>query len=232
MYAPLKRQMFLDGDDRRTDTQTTPVHPSHSEMDPTQEKQFKAELLECEPLLRSFAQNLSRNRDLAEDLTQDTLLKAWRARSRYTPGSNLKAWLHTIMRNLFYSYKRRSWREMPWDAASAARLPDGRSGQTSVVELRDTLRAFQCIPSDQREALALIAAGGFSYSEAAEICHCKVGTLKSRVARARQSLISLLDGKKALPAASSLLPDSIDEIAAELAILAFGTNKAGLRANP
>lgn len=154
---------------------------------------FKADLQALIPFLRAFARSLCRNLDLAEDLAQDTLLKAWRSRNSYTPGTNLKAWLFTILRNEFYSNKRRAWRQIPWDQDKAERRPDLEDRQSWSSELTDTVRALYCIADEQREALILVAAGGFSYEEVAEICQCPVGTIKSRVCRARHSLIAILE---------------------------------------
>src|SRR5579862_6039802 len=160
---------------------------------------FKADLQALIPFLRAFARSLCRNLDLAEDLAQDTLLKAWRSRSSYTPGTNLKAWLFTILRNEFYSNKRRAWRQVDWDQDKAEMRPDLEDRQSWSSDLSDTVRALYCLPDEQREALVLVAAGGFSYEEAAEICRCPVGTVKSRVCRARQGVMAILeDGATAL----------------------------------
>jgi RNA polymerase sigma-70 factor (ECF subfamily) len=115
------------------------------------------------------------------------------------PGTNLKAWLFTILRNQFYSDRRRAWRQAPWDQEAAERIPGGGQDQGWAAELSDTARALRCLTDEQREALILVGAGGFSYEDAAEICNCAVGTVKSRVARARKALIAILDGDEALP---------------------------------
>src|SRR5262249_46986863 len=146
----------------------------------TEDAQFEADLLELKPFLVSFARNLTHDSELAEDLTQDTLLSAWRARRNFKLGTNLKAWLCIILRNHFYSHARRAWRQMAWDQESAELMSNERPDQTSAVELADTARALECIPTLQREALTLIGAGGFSYEEAAKICNCNQGTLKTR----------------------------------------------------
>ena len=156
---------------------------------------FKADLQALIPFLRAFARSLCRNVDLAEDLAQDALLKAWRSRSSYAPGTNLKAWLFTILRNEFYSNRRRAWRQVAWDQEEAEQRPDLEDRQLWSSELSDTVRALYCLVDEQREALVLVAAGGFSYEEAAEICQCPVGTVKSRVCRARNSLLAILDNQ-------------------------------------
>ena len=154
---------------------------------------FKADLQALIPFLRAFARSLCRNSDLAEDLAQDALLKAWRSRTSYTPGTNLKAWLFTILRNEFYSNRRRAWRQAPWDEDAAEKRPDLENHQMWKSELSDTVRALYYLTNEQREALILVSAGGFSYDEVAEICQCAVGTVKSRVCRARRNLMAILD---------------------------------------
>src|SRR6202012_4715442 len=105
----------------------------------------------------------------------------------------------TILRNQFYSDRRRAWRQAPWDQDAAERIPGSTGEQSWAAELSDTARALKSLSDEQREALILVGAGGFSYEDAAEICNCAVGTVKSRVARARRALIAILDGDEALP---------------------------------
>ena len=159
---------------------------------------FKTELLALIPFLRAFARSLCGNPEMADDLAQETLVKAWQSRDTFIPGTNLKAWLFTILRNQFYSDRRRAWRQAPWDQESAERIPGSREDQGWAAELSDTARALRCLSDEQREALILVGAGGFSYEDAAAICHCAVGTVKSRVARARRALINILDGNDSL----------------------------------
>ena len=156
---------------------------------------FKSELLSLIPFLRAFARSLCGNYESADDLAQETLVKAWQSRSAFEPGTNLKAWLFTILRNQFYSDRRRAWRQVPWDQDAAERVPGTSQDQNWSAELSDTSRALRQLPDEQREALILVGAGGFSYEDAAAICHCAVGTVKSRVARARKALIAILDGQ-------------------------------------
>lgn len=165
---------------------------------------FRKELLELIPFLRAFSRSLCGNRDAADDLAQDALAKAWQSRASFRPGSNLKAWLFTILRNQFYSDRRRSWRQTPLDTATAERIQSPRDEQNRATELSDTTRALYCLPPEQREALILVGVGGFSYEEAAAIGGCAVGTVKSRVARARHALIAMLDGKTELSGAERL----------------------------
>src|SRR3569833_745474 len=155
---------------------------------------FKNELLGLVPFLRAFARSLTGNPEAADDLAQETLVKAWQSRSSFIHGTNLKAWLFTIMRNQYYSDRRRAWRQAPWDQEAAERIPGGSEDQVHSAELSDTVRALRRLSDEQREALILVGAGGFSYEDAAAICKCAVGTVKSRVARARKTLIDILDG--------------------------------------
>ena len=155
--------------------------------------QLETGFVELLPRLRAFARSMSSNRELAEDLTQEALAKAWRCRRSFTPGSNLKAWLFRILRNEFYSHQRRAWRQAPWDAEWAENIPAPSDEQHWAVELSDTIGAIKTLPTDQREALVMVGLGGFSYDDAAALSNCAVGTAKSRVARARKMLREILD---------------------------------------
>jgi len=149
---------------------------------------FKSDLLGAIPGLRAFAVSLTQNSDRADDLVQETLVKAWDKQDSFQPGTNLKAWLFTILRNEFYSQMRKRGREVQdSDGAFTARLAIHPS-QHGQLDLQDFRAALQLLPEDQREAIVLIGAAGFSYEEAAEICNCAVGTIKSRVSRARTRL--------------------------------------------
>ena len=157
---------------------------------------FRDELVAAIPILRGFARSLSGNRDRADDLVQETLAKAIANRDKYRPGTNLHAWLVTILRNQYYSEGRRRWREVSdADGAHAARLTDPPA-QHGHLELRDFLAALQALPDDQREALILVGASGLSYEEAAEVLVTRIGTVKSRVSRARARLEAMLDGEQ------------------------------------
>src|SRR5579862_278604 len=183
--------------------------------------QFKAGLLELIPFLRAFARSLCGNPDVADDLVQETLVKAWQSRTSFSPGTNLKAWLFTILRNQFYSDRRRTWRQVPWDQDAAERIPGASEEQSWAAQLSDTARALSTLSDEQREALILVGAGGFSYEAAAQICNCAVGTVKSRVARARKTLISMLDGKDPLPnVGGGVEGDAANDIMAQLDRLA------------
>jgi RNA polymerase sigma-70 factor (ECF subfamily) len=189
---------------------------------------FKSELLALIPFLRAFARSLCGNPETADDLAQETLVKAWQSRDTFIPGTNLKAWLFTILRNQFYSDRRRAWRQAPWDQESAERIPGSREDQGWAAELSDTARALRCLSDEQREALILVGAGGFSYEDAAAICHCAVGTVKSRVARARRALINILDGNDSLQGTSRPAQgDAAKEIMSQLDDLVPDRKKSG-----
>ena len=154
---------------------------------------FKNELARVIPHLRAFGRSLSGNRDLADDLVQETLMKAWAARKRFQAGTNMRAWTFIILRNLFLSQMRRARFRGEWDEQSADKLLAAPASQDRHIELADMQRALLHLPQPQREALILVGAGGFAYEEAAEICGCAVGTIKSRVARGRAALEQLLE---------------------------------------
>lgn len=152
----------------------------------------KKELIAAIPRLRAFAFSLCRNSDRADDLVQQTLVKAWANMSSFEPGSNIAAWLYTILRNEFYSEFRKLRHEVPdTDGAFAARLASYPT-QDSHIDFQDFRAALFKLADDHREALMLIGASGLSYEEAAKICGCAVGTMKSRVHRARSKLAELL----------------------------------------
>ena len=157
---------------------------------------FRQDIVALIPQLRAFARNLCQQRDMSEDLAQETLVKAWRSQSHFKAGTNLKAWLFTILRNEFYSQKRRSWRQTHWDEAKGERIATPADPQLWSLQLSDAVRGLRELPDGQREALILVAAAGFSYEEAAEICKTPAGTIKSRVARGRIALGEMLDGDR------------------------------------
>lgn len=154
---------------------------------------FKRELAAVIPHLRAFGRSLSGNRDLADDLVQETLMKAWAARKRFQAGTNMRAWTFIILRNLYLSQMRRARFKGEWDDLVADRILAAPAGQDRYLELDDIQRALLHLPEAQREALILVGAGGFAYEEAADICGVAVGTIKSRVARGRVALEQLLN---------------------------------------
>lgn len=153
---------------------------------------FKAELTELIPHMRAFARSLCGEAGQGDDLAQEALLKAWQARASYQPGTNLKAWTFMIVRNQFYSDKRRSWRSQPLDQEVAERTLVARDNPMATLELDEVRRALAMLPEEQRDALIMIGAGGLSYEEVAEMSGCAVGTIKSRVSRARDRLALIL----------------------------------------
>lgn len=160
---------------------------------------FKTELVTHLSAVRALARSLCGGTALADDLTQEALIKAWASRDSFTPGTNMRAWLCTILRNVFYSHIRRHAREIQdVEGVHAGKLV-AQPEQQGHVELQDLAEAMQKLPEDQREALMLVAAAGFSYEEAADICGCAVGTIKSRVSRARQTLLQMFDGDDDAP---------------------------------
>jgi RNA polymerase sigma-70 factor (ECF subfamily) len=149
-------------------------------------------VLAAVPSLRAFAISLCGNVDRADDLVQETLLRALANINSFQPGSNMPAWLFTILRNLFRSEYRKRRREVEDADGSYAQSLKSQPEQTARVEFQEFRTALAKLPPDQREALILVGASGFSYEEAAAICECAVGTIKSRVNRARARLSEML----------------------------------------
>jgi len=173
---------------------------------------LKRELVALIPHLRAFARTLTGDPTAADDLAQDAMMKAWDARASYQLGTNMKAWTFMILRNQFYSEKRRSWRQTQLDQEAAERTLVAVDDPESPLALDELRQALNTLPEEQREALILVGAGGFAYEEAAEICQCAVGTVKSRVSRARKALLATLesgsygrDGRAAGDAMRSIL---------------------------
>jgi RNA polymerase sigma-70 factor (ECF subfamily) len=145
------------------------------------------------PSLRAFAWSLSRNAADADDLVQETLTKAWASRASFRPGSNLRAWLFTILRNGWYTTASRRQREMPDEDGHHAASLTTPANQEWSVELHAMQAALNSLPPDHREAIVMVGAAGLSYEEAAQISGCALGTIKSRVNRARNRLAEILD---------------------------------------
>lgn len=144
------------------------------------------------PAMRAFALSLCRNGSTADDLVQDTIVKAWKNIDKFKAGTNMRAWLFTILRNTFYSDRRKAKREVAdVDGQMAATLSQ-KPDHDGRMAMNDFETEFAKLPSEQREALMLVGAMGFSYEEAAETCRVAVGTIKSRVNRGRVRLIELL----------------------------------------
>ena len=153
---------------------------------------FKREMLATLPSLRAFAVSLTGRHDKADDLVQDTIMKAWAKQDSFEMGTNIKAWLFTILRNEFYSQMRKRGREVQDSEGAFTERLSVHPAQYGAMDLEDFKKALDSLPADQREAIILIGASGFSYEEAAEICDCAIGTMKSRVSRARVRLQELL----------------------------------------
>jgi RNA polymerase sigma-70 factor (ECF subfamily) len=164
----------------KTRTESAPVHP-------------RDEIVEHLGAMRAFAVSLTRNSATADDLVQDTLVKAWTNIDKFKAGTNMRAWLFTILRNTFYSLRRKRKREVEDGegvlSAGLAQKPD----HDGRLQMREFGEAFGQLPDEQREALILVGAGGFSYEEAADMCGVRVGTIKSRVNRARNRLTEMLE---------------------------------------
>src|ERR671917_611061 len=166
------------------------------DLDEAAEAAFKRDLVGLIPHLRAFARTLCGDPAAADDLAQDAMMKAWDARTSFQPGTNMKAWTFMILRNQFYSEKRRSWRQSQLDQEAAERTLVAADDPAAPIALDELRQALRSPPDEEREALILVGAGGFAYEEAAEICGCAVGTIKSRVARGRVALETLLaEGK-------------------------------------
>ncbi|HEX3364099.1 sigma-70 family RNA polymerase sigma factor [Phenylobacterium sp.] len=188
------------------------ARPSRSGSD---DEGFKRELVQLIPHLRAFARTLCGDPAAADDLAQDAMMKAWDARASFQMGTNMKAWTFMILRNQFYSEKRRSWRQSQLDQEAAERTLVAVDDPEAPVALDELRQGLAMLPAEQREALILVGAGGFAYEEAAEICNCAVGTVKSRVSRARRALHGILesgsydrDGASAGDAMRAILADA------------------------
>lgn len=154
------------------------------------------ELVDHLPALRAFALSLTRNSATADDMVQDTLVKAWTNIEKFQVGTNMRAWLFTILRNTYYSNRRKAKREVAdvdgvfTESLSQKPDHDGR------LQMNDFRAAFAQLADEQREALILVGASGFSYDEAAKTCGVAVGTVKSRVNRGRAKLAELMHLKE------------------------------------
>ena len=150
------------------------------------------EMLEHLSSLRAFALSLTRNSAAADDLVQDTIVKAWKNFGSFKPGTNLRAWLFTILRNTFYSSRRKARREVADVDGVMAESMAEKPAHDGRLALVDFEKAFEELPVEQREALILVGASGMSYEEAAETCGVAIGTIKSRVNRGRERLAELM----------------------------------------
>jgi RNA polymerase sigma-70 factor, ECF subfamily len=163
---------------------TTAIHASNI---------AEKDLLDCVPHLRAFAWFLARNRERADDLVQDTIVRALGAAQQFRVGTNLKGWMFTILRNLHYNEVRKNRVQTQSLDDPLAYEPAVLPSQVASLEFGDFRRAFWQLADDRREALILIGASGLSYEEAAKVCDCPKGTIKSRVSRARRELLQILE---------------------------------------
>ncbi len=201
------------------------------EAAPLSDEAFRAKLAEVLPQLRAFARSLASARpDMADDLVQDALLRAWTARAKFREGTNFRAWIFVILRNLFLSDMRRNKFRGEWNDITAEKKLIAEASQERHIELSDLQRALSMLPIGQREALILVGAGGFSYQDTAEITGVAVGTVKSRVARARTALEAILAGDVALPGTGQAPGEShpIEEIMGRLDVIVDGGTDPGI----
>ena len=155
--------------------------------------EWHTRLLDLLPNLRAFANSLCKDPDYADDLVQQTLLKAWKGRHSFHEGSNLKAWLFAILRNTFLTELRKRKYETEDPDEELQGSLTSRGGQQAHMDMLDFERALAKLPQEQREVLILVGAEGVSYDDAALICGCAIGTIKSRMNRAREKLCELME---------------------------------------
>ncbi|HWE76837.1 MAG TPA: sigma-70 family RNA polymerase sigma factor [Stellaceae bacterium] len=158
---------------------------------------FATDLAALRPFLLKRAIHLTNKRELAEDLVQTTFARALQASAQFTPGTNLKGWVATILHHEFYSHHRRSWRSASWSDEIAATLSSPLGEQESALDLQQVACALNDLPEGQREALVAIGLLGFAYEEVATLFNCSTGTVKSRVSRARIGLMEAVQQRRA-----------------------------------
>jgi RNA polymerase sigma-70 factor (ECF subfamily) len=159
---------------------------------------FTRDMTASLPALHSFARSLCRQGDMAEDLVQETMVRAWSSRHTFLPGSNFRPWLFTILRNQFYNAMRMQARTVTWEPEAAERLLVQEPEQEARIHLEDVERALSQLPDNQREMLLLIAGAGMTYEEAAVAADCKLGTVKSRINRGRAAIRMIIEGGDAV----------------------------------
>jgi len=191
---------------------------------------FERELVALIPFLRTLSRRLCSGRAIAEDMAQDALARAWRAQASFEAGSNMKAWLFTILRNCINSQARRDWRQAAWDETAALRIAAPPLEQEWAMQLSDVSRAVSRLPTRQREALILVGAGGLTHREASQITGAGECTMKSRIARGRAALLDLLEGGERLPPRAAVrAKDAGSDILAQLSAIT-SLSRAGLGA--
>jgi RNA polymerase sigma-70 factor (ECF subfamily) len=162
------------------------------------DEEFKAQMVALIPRLRAFARGLCRDADLGDDIAQEAMMRAWSSRDTFRPGSNFRAWMFMIVRNHFYTTAAKRSLTVVWDPEAAERLLVQAPTQEDGLHLDDVNRAMARLPDKQREMLLLIAGAGVSYEEASEIAGCSMGTVKSRLNRARIAIRELIDHNQPL----------------------------------
>jgi len=187
----------------RGSARTVERNPTTSDL----ELSVRTSMLEAIPRLRAFAVSLSRNPERADDLVQETLLRAWSDLGRFEPGTNMGAWLTTILRNEFYSESRKRRRQVEDVDGRYAETLVVQAEQITCTEYAEFLAAFAKLPAEMRKALILVGVSGLSYADAARICACANGTIKSRVHRARARLAAMLS----LENSTSFIEDAISQ---------------------
>jgi RNA polymerase sigma-70 factor, ECF subfamily len=179
------------------------LEPEASSAEIEADEVFRDLLVAHIPALRTFARGLCGAREMADDMAQDALVRGWAARASFTPGSNFRAWIFTILRNQFYTTIRKNSRMTSWDPDLAERYLVAPPSQQHHIHLSYVAKALQKLPPEQREVLLLVGANGVSYEEAASIVGCAMGTVKSRLARGRRALNLLIDGPDDMSSASA-----------------------------
>jgi len=182
-------------------SQDTPRNPwpeaSMKRRKPVSTRSFKRQMVESQTALQRFALHLCSREDMAEDLMQETMLKAWAARDQFRPGSNFLSWAFTILRNTWLNQLRRQKKFVgEYNEQAAENILSAPAEQTATFALADLQRAMSELPTDQLEAVMLIGPGDHTYDDAAVMLGCAPGTVKSRVSRARATLGDIIDGGK------------------------------------
>ncbi|MEO1102002.1 MAG: sigma-70 family RNA polymerase sigma factor [Pseudomonadota bacterium] len=181
---------------------------------------FADELEALIPQLRAFSRSLCKQHILADDLVQDTCLKAWSRVDQYDRSRELRPWLFQILRNEFYQHKRKNWRLVDTEIEPLMAAMSVDATQDHIIDAGIAIRALDVLSRDQRDAFVLVIAGGFTYEEAGEICDCASGTIKSRVNRARKRILSSMESSDDWPEADGsasfdVLLDEIDKLCSD-----------------
>lgn len=197
--APVSTPASPKTSDRDADPDSSPRNPwpktPAKRRKPVSTKAFKRQMIASQPALKKFAFRLCGREDFAEDLTQETLMKAWAARHQFKPGSKFLSWAFTILRNTWINRVRRDKKFVAeFDDQAAAQTLSAPAEQTATMELADLQRAMSELPTDQLEAVMLVGPGDYTYEEAGYILGCAAGTVKSRASRARSTLGDIFEG--------------------------------------